>query len=219
MKNLFLIFLTLSLTAYGLYSQNSVILEITGNVELKPAGSSAFTTASPGDEIAPDTIISTGFNSTAVISAGNSIITVYPLAYLSFSEKTKINLQTGRIKVDTDPSLCAITNFTVSSPASSTASPADTASVIQGTNFEFNTFNVSVNGGKATFLGASGPAIIVNEGREASIGPDGRPFTSPLSSILSSAPGSSRGSSSGSQPSASSGADASGGSSGGSCCD
>ena len=218
MKNIFLVFLMLSLTAYGLYSQNGVILEITGNVELKPAGSSSFIAANSGDEIAPDTIISTGFNSTAVISAGNSIITIYPLAYLSLAENSAINLQTGRIKVDTDPSLCAITNFTVRSPALSTKSSPDTT-VIQGTNFEFNTFNTTVNGGKVTFSGASGPAVIVNEGREASIGPDGRPFTSPLSSILSSAPGSSRGSSSRSQPSAGGGADASGGGGGGSCCD
>jgi len=208
MKKLFWSVLIMSLTAYGLYSQNAqagVIIELTGNVRLKLADSSGFIAANAGDKIALNTIISTGFNSTAVISAGNSIITVYSLTFLSLTGNSSINLQTGRVKVDADTS----DNFTVQSP--------ETAAAACGTNFEFNTYNMKVNKGSATLIGASGPAVIVREGREASIGADGRSICSAVSSILSSTPGSSRGSSSGGASSSQQAAGGGGG--GGSCCE
>ena len=204
MKKTLWIIIMLFLAVCGLYSQNKdtmsgMILKLTGNVELKPAGSSAFIAAKAEDTIALDTIISTGFRSTAVIAVNNSVITIHPLTQLSLAESATINLQVGRITVDSETS------------ASCTVKSSDTTSLVRGTSFEFDTVNMKVNKGKAMFSGTSGPAVIVLEGREDSIGADGKPSGSAVNAILPSAPGGSRGSSSSQQPSA--------GSSGTSCCD
>ena len=213
MKRIFLVIAIMSLIVCSVYSQSSYtgkILEINGNVDLKPAGSSSFVKAGVGDEIALDTIVSTGFRSIAVIAAGNSIITVQPLSQLSLSENNNINLQTGKIKIE--PTAGTQTIFTVHSPG--------TNSFVRGTSFEYDTVNMKANEGRVLFSGISGPAVVVQEGREDALGADKKPSGSSASCSLPSAPGGSRGSSSsksGGGGAGGGGGGASGG--GGSCCD
>ena len=209
MRRFILVIMIISFAVYGAYSENSnahgVILELTGNVDLKPAGSSSYTRASIGDEIALDTVISTGFKSAAVIEVNNSIITVQSLSQLTILDSTNIKLQTGRIIVESN-------GLTVQSPG--------TSSSVRGENFEFNTVNIKAKKGSVSFSGVSGPAVIVNEGREDSLGSDRKPAGSSSASCpLPSAPGGSLGggSSSGGGASGGGGGGASGG--GGSCCD
>jgi len=218
MKKLLFIFLMMIFAAYGIYSQNSnarygEILELNGIVELKPAGASSFVRANAGDEISLETIISTGFRSVVVISVGNSVVTVQPLSQLSFSENLIINLQTGRIKISADES--------VGTPAIFTVQSHGTNSIVRGTNFEFNTVDVKVEKGRASFSGISGPAVIVQEGREDVLGADKKPAgSSSVSCSLPSSPGGSRVSSSGSGSGGGSAGGSSGSTSGGgSCCD
>jgi len=217
MKKYFLVIVIIVLVVCGVYSQNSgarygEILELYGIVELKPAGSSSFVRANAGDGIALNTIISTGFRSAAVIAVGNSIITLQPLSQLSFSENLIINLQTGRIKIAADESAGTPAIFTVQSPG--------TDSIVCGTNFEFNTINMKVEKGKASFSGVSGPAVIVHEGREDALGADKKPAgSSSASCSLPSSPGGIRGSSSGSGGSAAGGGGGGATGGGGSCCD
>ena len=170
MKKTIGIVLMLCAGAYGVFAQNGVIRELTGTVELKPAGASAFVPASAGDEVAQDTVVSTGFKSTAVIAAGSSVITVRPLTRLSLSElqtmsgseNLNMNLRAGSVRVDVKPPAGAKATFTVHSPTA-------TASV-RGTSFEFDTRRLQVFEGTVIFAGKNGAAIPVSAGGESYVG-------------------------------------------------
>ena len=145
---------------FGVSAQRAgVIRELTGEVELKPAGTSVFVPARVGSEVAQDTIVSTGFKGTAIIAVGNTTIAVRPLTRLSLSEiqvssgteNLNLNLQAGRVRVDVKPPEGTRANFTVQSP-SATAS-------VRGTVFEFDTLNLKVIEGTVNFIGASGGGI------------------------------------------------------------
>jgi hypothetical protein len=168
-----------------------VIRDITGEVELKRTGTSAFIPAKKGDTVAADTIVSTGFKSTAIIEVGNSTIAVRPLTRLSLAEiqstsdteTLNMNLQTGRVKVDVKPPAGTRSNLTVQSP-SATAS-------VRGTSFEFDTCNLKVNEGRVAFQGGRGMGILVPGGMISSIDADdmavdpigGAVLTSPQKSL------------------------------------
>jgi hypothetical protein len=174
MKKALAFLLMLSAIAYGISAQatsskDGVIKELTGQVELKAAGKTAFTAARAGDKIAQDTIISTGFKSTAVVVVGSSTITVRPLTRLSLAEiqssagteTLNVSLQTGRVRVDVKPPAGTKANTTVQGP-SATAS-------VRGTSFEFDTVKLSVNEGTVAFSGTSGPAAMVKAGETNSV--------------------------------------------------
>jgi hypothetical protein len=171
-KIIVLVILTVALVTC-IFAQNGVIREITGEVEIRPVGASAFVPVSVGTAVNLDTIISTGFRSTAVIAIGSSTITVRPLTRLSLAEiqnidnteNVNINLQAGRIRVDVKPPAGTRANFTVQSP-SATAS-------VRGTSFEFDTVNLSVHEGRVVFGGNAGPATVVNSGFFTFVGPEG----------------------------------------------
>ena len=173
MKKTFLLLL-LAGTALCVFAQNGVIQELTGEVELKLSGTSVFVPARAGDTVAMDTIISTGFRSTAIITVGSSTLTVRPLTRLSLreinssagAENLNVNLQAGRVKVDVKPPAGTRANFTVQRP-SATAS-------VRGTSFEFDTRNVNVNEGTVAFRGASGALMLVPAGTVSYVGGDGK---------------------------------------------
>jgi len=193
MNKFFMVVFIMCIAAFGIFAENSdimssdkmsadnqcgVIQELTGNVYYKSAGSSVFTAAKAGDVIPQNTVISTGFKSTAVIAVGCSVIFIRPLTQLTLAENINVNLQTGRIKVDTTAGTAA--NCTIQSSCA-------TASV-RGTNFEFDTVNIKVNEGTAAFYGVSGPAVIVKTGEKSSIGADGKPSDTALAPFLPSSP-------------------------------
>jgi len=156
------------------FAQNGVISEITGTVEIKRAGSAVFVPANAGDQLAWDTIVSTGFKSTALITAGSSVITVRPLTRLALSELSgsagtetiNVELQTGRVRVDVNPPAGTRTDMTVRG-ANATAS-------VRGTSFEFDTRNLQVHHGTVAFQGNRGGTFLVSEGSTSMIQPDGR---------------------------------------------
>ena len=173
-KIIIAVFLITMITA-GVFCQTGTIRELSGEVELKHAGSSSFVKASAGDTVARDTIVSTGFRSTAVIAIGSSVITVRPLTRLSLAEiqsadnteSVNVNLQAGRVRVEVKPPAGTKANFSVQSP-SATAS-------VRGTTFESDTDNVKVRDGKVTFKGKNGPPVIVTTGGASGIGKGGIP--------------------------------------------
>jgi len=176
MKKTFLLVVLLSAIVFGVSAQSGVIQELTGDVELKPSGAAAFSAAAVGDEVARDTIVSTGFKSAAVITIGSSTITVRPLTRLSLaeiqsasgSESLNVNLQAGRVKVDVNPPAGTRANMVIQSPGA-------TASV-RGTSFEFDTVNLSVLEGRVAFGGASsGVVAIVQRGESSFVGTEGQP--------------------------------------------
>jgi hypothetical protein len=147
-----------------------VIRELNGTVELKPEGTSAFVPARAGDLVALNTIISTGFKSTAVITLGSAVITVQPITRLSLAEissaweneRLRVNLSTGRIRVNVKPPSGGKTDFTVRSP-SATAS-------VRGTEFEFDTWTVQVIEGTVAFSGSHG-LMLISAGGSSQVDP------------------------------------------------
>jgi hypothetical protein len=131
---------------------------------LKHSSSSSFAPANPGDIVREDTLISTGFKSSALIEAGSVQIIVRPLTRLSFTEirssatteTLNVKLQAGRVRVDVSPPAGTKASMTVSSPTA-------TASV-RGTTVELDTRSLNVIEGKAVYSSAYGIIIFVGAG-------------------------------------------------------
>ena len=148
----------------AVYAQNGVVKELSGTVELKPAGAASFVPAAAGAQVRADTVISTGFKSTALLEVGSAIITVRPLTRLTLTEISasqgaetiNMSLQAGRVRVDVNPPAGAKASLSVSSP-SATAS-------VRGTSFYFDTMNVSVREGTVAFNGNTGYTVQVGAG-------------------------------------------------------
>jgi len=164
--------------------QNGVIAELTGTVELKAQGQTEFVSAKAGDAVAGNTIVSTGFKSTALIRAGSTVLTVRPLTRLSLSEimssagteTLNVSLQTGRLRVDVNPPAGTKAAMTVQSPTA-------TASV-RGTSFEFDTQHLTVLEGTVAFEGGSGGVMLVNAGSTSEINENGKP-ADPIETFVS----------------------------------
>ena len=164
-----IIFMVILFCAVQVFAQNGMIRELSGTVEIKHAGQVNFTAAKAGDQVARDTIISTGFKSTALIVVGNVVLTVRPLTRLSLSEISasagtetiNVNLQTGRVRVDVSPPAGTRSNATIHGPTA-------TASV-RGTSFEFDTQVLVVLEGTVTFQGTAGTAMLVSAGSSSEV--------------------------------------------------
>ncbi|MDR1388683.1 MAG: FecR family protein [Treponema sp.] len=151
----------LVLTGTGAFAQSQArFAEVRGTVEIQNAGSTAWRPVSPGDVIGKNAVISTGFKSTALISIGDSRISVRPLTRLTLeelvqrdgAEKTDLYLRTGRIRAEVTPPAGLRGDFTVRSP-SATAS-------VRGTEFEFDTVHLSVDNGRVLMEGAGGRVYV-----------------------------------------------------------
>jgi hypothetical protein len=155
------------------FAQTAVIKELTGTVELKLSGASDFIPARVGVEVARDTIISTGFKSTAIVQAGSAVITVRPLTRLTFTEiqalqgeeNLNMSLQAGRVRVDVSPPAGSKADLKI-------ASPTAVASV-RGTSFDFDIRNLRVDSGTVAFMGKWGYQITVKKGRTGTVGVSG----------------------------------------------
>ena len=172
MRKIFLTLLWVSL-AISAYSQSGVIRELTGDVELKLSGSSVFIPAQAGNVLTQDTIISTGFKSTAIVAVGSTLITVRPLTRLSLAEisssqnteNVSLGLQAGRIRVDVKPPAGTRANTTVQSP-SATAS-------VRGTEFNMDIFNMDVLEGLVSYKGKNGYKAMIYSGNKGTVNLDG----------------------------------------------
>jgi hypothetical protein len=144
--------------------EGAFIREINGTVEVKAAG--GWIPAERGQELRQDTVISTGFKSSALIVIGNSTLTVQPLTRLSVeelaragsAEKVGLNLRAGRIRADVKPPAGGTTEFTVRSPMA-------TASV-RGTSFEFDGIRLKVEEGRVHVSGGDRSGAYVGAGHQ-----------------------------------------------------
>jgi hypothetical protein len=173
MKRFCLTVLFATAAIFTVYSQTGIIRELTGDVEIKRAGQTTFTAASAGDTVTGDTIISTGFRSSAIIAIGSSVITVRPLTRLSLadiqrtenSESVNVNLQAGRVRVDVNPPAGTRANFNVQGPAASAS--------VRGTSFEMDTKNLSVTSGSVSWRDSNGFSAAVTVGFSSSVSDTG----------------------------------------------
>jgi len=173
MKKVFLVAVLTNVTLWCVFAQTGTIRKMLGDVELRHAGAAGFVPASAGSQVAQDTIVSTGFRSTAIIEIGSSTLTVRPLTRLSLAEistavgteNLSLNLQAGRVRVDVSPPAGTTASFSVQSPEA-------TASV-RGTSFEFDMRSVTVLEGSVDFRGGSGAPVTVQAGGESVVGVGG----------------------------------------------
>ena len=169
-----ILFCAASLFAQRDGPQFGEITELFGTVELKPSGQTAFIPARVGDMVAMNTIVSTGFKSTALIKAGSTVLAVRPLTRLALSEISgsagtetiNVNLHTGRVRVDVSPPAGTKVSMTISSPVA-------TASV-RGTSFEFDTQSLTVLEGTVAFQGSNGGVMMISAGSTSDISAIGR---------------------------------------------
>ena len=178
MKKLQMVQVLFFLCAGRLFSQNGVIRELYGTVELKHAGTTVFVSARVNDLVSPDTVITTGITtgikSIALVEIGSSVITVRPLTRLTLvelrstagTETINVNLQTGRVQVNVKPPAETRTSMSVRGPVA-------TASV-RGTRFEFDTRSLSVYEGVVALKGSRGGVILVSAGSTSQITEDDR---------------------------------------------
>ncbi|MCL2067726.1 MAG: FecR family protein [Treponema sp.] len=175
MKKSFFLVIFMGVVIFA-FAQNGVIQELTGEVELKHAGATVFVPAFAGDIVALNTIVSTGFRSTAIVAVGSSTIVVRPLTRLSLAEisagsgteNINLNLQAGRVRVEVRPPAGTRTSFNVQSP-SATAS-------VRGTTFDSDTNNVDVIDGDVLFGNRQGPGVLISKGGSGSVGADGKVY-------------------------------------------
>ena len=173
MKKKILVFL-LIIMGMSVFAQNGTIKEMSGTVELKNPGAPDFTPAKAGDTVGQQTVVSTGFKSTALIEIGSAVLTVRPLTRLTLTEinastgaeSLNVNLQAGRVRVEVNPPAGTKASMSVKGPTA-------TASV-RGTSFDFDTRNIYVNRGKVSFQGSRGAGVLVSAGSTSQINDNGR---------------------------------------------
>jgi hypothetical protein len=158
--------------------------ELNGTVEIKAPGSTAWVNAAEGDRIEKNTLVSTGFKSTAVLVLGDSLIRVRPLTRLSLEEIVKnqsgeqvsLYLQTGRVRAEVKPPAGGKTDFTVRSPTA-------TASV-RGTSFEFDTEKLRVDEGRVIYSLDNGRGVPVAAGGISYVDEANKTIVSPFEAAV-----------------------------------
>jgi len=156
------------------FPQDGFVRELSGEVGLRHAGDADFAPATVGSLVARDTVVSTGFRSSAVIEVGSATLIVRPLTRLSLAEisvvagaeSTSINLQAGRVRVDLRPPAGARAGFSVQGPS--------TVASVRGTSFEFDTRGITVLEGAVSLRGARGAPVMVRAGGESFVDANGR---------------------------------------------
>jgi hypothetical protein len=156
----------LLLCAAQVFAQNGVITSFTGTVEIKPAGTANFVPAKAGDRLTKDTVVSTGFKSTALTVRPLTRLTLAEISASADTETINVSLQTGRVRVDVNPPAG-------SKNSTSVRSPIATASV-RGTSFEFDTQSLTVIKGTVAFQGNQGGVMLVSAGSTSEVKDNGR---------------------------------------------
>ena len=185
MKKLSVVFILIFALCFSLQAQennSAVIKELTGTVEIKRSGSSEWVVAKAGDIIEKSTIISTSFRSTAVISLGDSTLTVKALTRLSLdeiitmnrSETVNINLNAGRVRVEVNPAAGSRANYTVRTGTA--------VASVRGTIFEMDTVSIRVLKGRVNFGSADTAtrSVTVNANQESQINAESNAAVNPM---------------------------------------
>jgi len=147
MKRITIVLVLFGLLAAPLFAQHSaVIKEVSGKVEVKEA-QKAWAPAQVGMTISKGTYISTGFNSSAVLELGPSVLRVRQLTRMQLEElvekegtlTTGVNLPIGKVKAEVKSVAGLRNDFKLKGPVSTAA--------VRGTGFEYDGFSVKVDEG------------------------------------------------------------------------
>ncbi len=143
------------------------VRSITGKVEIL-SGQQAWVPAQAGMSLSMGTTISTGFNSTAVLELGSSVLMVKPLTRLRLNElvarqgtvKTELFLQVGKISAEVKSAEGLTQDFRVKSPVSTAA--------VRGTGFDYDGYDLYVYEGKVTYTNLTGQSRSYTPGEQGS---------------------------------------------------
>jgi hypothetical protein len=169
MKKIPALILALVLAAPALFAQTqAVIKQLGGKVEVRGPGATAWVPAKVGMQLAKGSSISTGFNSTAVLALGASVLSVKPLTRMRLEEliaregtvSTSLFLQVGKVSAAVKSAEGLKQDFTVKSPVSTAA--------VRGTDFEFDGLTVKVINGLVYFSNSLGQRRGVAQGEQSS---------------------------------------------------
>jgi hypothetical protein len=167
MRKIVVVIVLLLAAAGMMWAQRAVVREVRGTVETRGPGSTEWQTATAGQALEAETLVSTGFRSEAVLDLGRSTLLVRPLTRLSLgelearagTERINIRLQAGRVRAEVRAPEEGDTEFTVRSPMA--------VASVRGTAFEFDTVNLRVDEGTVTFSGADNTAVNVGAGQSS----------------------------------------------------
>ena len=128
----------------------ALVKSFTGKVEILTA-KQAWAPVRAGVRLALGTTISTGFNSTAVLQLGASVLSVKPLTRLRINEivaregtvKTDLFLQVGKVRADIKTAEGLTQDFKLKSPVSTAA--------VRGTGFEYDGYDLYVYEGTVSY--------------------------------------------------------------------
>jgi hypothetical protein len=159
----------LLMSAALLGAQTALIREVSGIVEVKAPGLSEWKTAEAGQTLEKASLISTGFRSTALVTIGNSTVTVKPLTRLSLEElaanqngeQVTLNLRAGRVRADVVPPAGKAVTFSIRAPIA-------TASV-RGTVFDFDGTRLSVEEGRVHLSGEGVTGAYIGTGHSTMV--------------------------------------------------
>ncbi|MCL2294268.1 MAG: FecR family protein [Spirochaetes bacterium] len=151
-----------------------VIRDLSGTVELRHAGAENFVPATAGARVPANTVISTGFRSSALVEIGGAVITVRPLTQMTLAELStaagtetiNVSLQTGRVRVDVTPPAGTRTSMEVRGP--------NVTASVRGTGFDFNARALTVDHGSVAYRGNRGGTVMVGAGAASIISDTGR---------------------------------------------
>ncbi len=152
------------------------VQSFTGKVEIQTNGA-AWTPAAVGLVFPVGTMISTGFNSEAVLELGPSILRVKALTRMRLDElaqkegtiSTGLYLKVGRVQADVKTVEGLKHDFKLASPVSTAA--------VRGTTFDYDGVNLDVHGGTVLLLNQYGQGGSVGQGGSGSSTGQGDPLT------------------------------------------
>ena len=165
-RSVAILFLALALASSLSAQVKAVVKEIIGKVEIK-AADNVWRPAKVGAAISKGHSISTGFDSTAVLTIGQSTLRVRPLTRMRLEEltqagkavSTSLSLSVGKVKGEVKKGGDEV--FTLRGPVSTAA--------VRGTEFEYDGFTVKVTNGIVTFENSLRQSRDVVGGEDGSI--------------------------------------------------
>jgi hypothetical protein len=158
----------LTVLVFPLFAQQAIVESASGKVEYR-LGSGAWQTVSPGQQLALNGTISTGFGASAVVrvgTAGNgSVLEISQLTRLTLEElveregtqSTSLFVPVGRVRATVSTTEGRSADFKVRGPLSTAA--------VRGTGFETNGWQISVTEGVVAFANALGEGRNINPGQ------------------------------------------------------
>jgi hypothetical protein len=170
MKKKALIFILFCILVFPLFAETEIVItDVSGRVELRRPGGN-WKTAVPGMLLTKGSYISTGFNASARLEMGETVLLVKQLTRMQLEElmemeglqTTRFFLRVGKVRAEIKTAEGLKHNFTMKSPISTAA--------VRGTKFEFNGLEVSTESGVVALINPAGRIVRILAGEKGSSG-------------------------------------------------